>query len=293
MSDELNEAVDRGDEFDPFAETVAEETTEAAPEAEVEEVEAAAEEPERDDKGHLIPKDRFDEAVRKERSEKEQLAARLKAYEERDAQRAQAADLDGAMQQVRELVKQHTNLLADGELDKASEVMENIINLQADMAAYRAESVANNAKDRAKQEVQYDAVVSRLETDYPVINPDSDAFDEQVVRKVQAYMTGLIQNERMAPSRALEEAVTTLLPKSDPTPPLADVNETGMRRKEAAVQKNLDARAKQPASTKDVGLDHDKEGGSLDASAVAKMSWEEFVKLPEDKLANMRGDFVN
>ncbi|TFH39935.1 MAG: hypothetical protein E4H01_17415 [Lysobacterales bacterium] len=59
------------------------------------------------------------------------------------------------------------------------------------------------------------------------------------------------------------------------------------------MKKAIDAKNKQPASTGSVGKDHDKEGGPLDAAAVMKMSWDEFVALPESKLSEMRGDFVS
>jgi hypothetical protein len=70
------------------------------------------------------------------------------------------------------------------------------------------------------------------------------------------------------------------------------VAESGLRRKEEAVKKALEAKNKQPASTNAMGVDHDKTGGPLDSSAVMKMSYDEFVKLPESKLSELRGDFV-
>lgn len=305
MSEVDLETADRGDNLpveepaeEPVVEAAEEEVAEAQAEAEPEsEVEAAGEEagePERDAKGRFIPKDRFDEAVRKERAEKEQLANRLQELEQREQQRAVAADMQEASKQIKEMIKEHTSLLADGDLDKASDLMEKLLQMQSDMAERRAEAAANNAKDRAKQEVQYDALVARLETEYPAINPESPDFDDNSVRKVQAYMTGLMQTERVSPSKALQEAVDTILGAAKPPPPPAEAaTDAGLRRKEAAVTKALDARQRQPASTKDVGVDSDKVGGPLDASAVMKMSYDEFEKLPDTKLAEMRGDYIN
>lgn len=294
---------DRGDNFDPNP-VAAEPVAEATPEPEVEakpeepEVEAKAEEEEkpRDEKGKFIPKDRFDEAVRKERSEKEAIQARLRELEEREAQRVVAADFAEASKQIKEMIKQHTSLLADGELDKASDLMEKILELQGEMADRKADAKATAAKTAAKEEVRYDALVAKLEADYPEINPDAAEFDKAAVRKVQAYMTGLMQSERMNPSAALKEAVETILGATKKQPDISaqqKAEDLGMRRKEQAVAKAMEAKAKQPASTKDVGIDSDKIGGALDASAVMKMSWEDFIKLPDSKLAEMRGDFVN
>lgn len=290
-----NEVADRGDNF-TSTETDTEQAVAAvepstAPDAEAPVAEALAAddstEQTKDDK-RFIPKDRFDEAVRKERTEKEALANRLKELEDRDAQNRVAADFAEAQKTVKELIKQHTSLLADGELDKAANLMEQILDLKEAVSERKAEFKADFAKNAAKEEVRYDATVARLEADYPMINPDHADYDPATVRRVQAYMTGLMQNERMPAAKALKEACDTLLQASKKV----DAEDLGMRRKEAAVQKAMDAKAKQPPSTKDVGLDHDKTGGALDASAIMKMSWDEFVKLPDSKLSEMRGDFV-
>lgn len=301
MADE-NEVLDRGDNFESTgldadkaaaAATTPEPAPEAAAEAEAPATETTAQAEEgddrvRDDKGRFIPKDRFDEAVRKERTEKEALANRLKEFEARDAQNRVTANFAEAQKAVKEMIKQHTSLLADGELEKAANLMEQILDLKEAVSERKAEFKADYAKNAAKEEVRYDATVARLEADFPIINPDHADYDPAVVRRVQAYMTGLMQTERMPAAQALKEACDTLLQQ----PKKADAEDLGMRRKEAAVQKAMDAKAKQPPSTKDVGLDHDKTGGALDASAIMKMSWDEFVKLPDSKLSEMRGDFV-
>lgn len=300
-------AADRGDDFTPTGEDAlppADEQDQGDAAAKTGEAEGAAadaaksegdDEPSRDSKGRFIPKERFDEAVRKERGEKEELARRLQEYEQREAQRATTVDFAEAQKLVKDLIKQHTSLLADGELDKASELMETILEIKGEMSERKAAATAASVKDQTKEEIRYDSIVAKLEVDYPQINPDAEEFDRTTVKKVQAYMTGLMQTESMSPSKALKEAVETILgaPKAAAAANEDKAAETALRRKEAAVSKALDAKNRQPASTKAVGLDHDKQGGALDASAVMKMSWDEFVKLPDAELAKMRGDFVS
>lgn len=300
-----DQVIDRGDEFTPTgpdATTAVEDPNledqtdiqEGTTGSESEETDGGEDDRPRDDKGRFIPKERFDEAVKKERSEKEEYQRRLKEFEDREAQRNVAADFAEANKVVKDMIKQHTSLLADGDLDKAADLMEKILELKEEIAERKASVKADAAKNAAKEEVRYDALVAKLESDYPQINPDAEEFDKTAVKRVQAYMTGLMQTERMSPSQALKEAVETLLgstKKSDASNK-EKAEDLGMRRKENAVKKAMDAKSKQPASTRDVGLDHDKTGGALDASAVMKMSWDEFVKLPDSKLAEMRGDFV-
>lgn len=302
-------AIDRGDFIsEPTPPPEAPEAPEAPEEAELfEELDEPEEskepeEPEdlepksakgKEDKGKFIPKDRFDEAVRKERGEKEEIARRLKEYEDREAQRETSADYAKAQKAIRGMIEQHTSLLADGELEKASDLMEQILGMQAEMAEHKAEAKANAAKNQAKEEVRYDALVAKLEADYPQINPDAEEFDKATVRKMTAMMSGLMQTERMSASQALKEAVEIILgPVQKNTGSKEKATDVGMRRKEEAVKKALDAKTRQPASTNTMGVDHDKTGGPLDSSAVMKMSYDEFVKLPEAKLSELRGDFV-
>jgi hypothetical protein len=300
-------AVDRGDFISESVSEVPEAPEDSEPFGQVEDP-AEPEEPQepeeldelepknakgKEDKGRFIPKDRFDEAVRKERGEKEEFARRLKEYEDREAQRETSADYAKAQKAIRGMIEQHTSLLADGELEKASDLMEQILGMQAEMAEHKAEAKASAAKNQAKEEVRYEALVAKLEADYPQINPDAEEFDKATVRKMTAMMSGLMQTERMSASQALKEAVEIILgPIQKNSAGKERVAESGLRRKEEAVKKALEAKNKQPASTNAMGVDHDKTGGPLDSSAVMKMSYDEFVKLPESKLSELRGDFV-
>lgn len=284
-----------------------EETPEAsAPEAAVgeadsEELEPAAAKPTEDDDSDSprIPKARFDEAVKKERERAAQAEAQLKQYQQREQQQVQAANFEESQAKVKEMLKQHSSLLADGELEKASDVMEQVLQLRDDMQSARMQTQADNARNSAKIEVQYDQVVERLESEYPEINPDSDTFDQTAVRRVQMMVTGIMQNEGKSPAAALQEATEILLkPVKEARgqtlrdKPSEQAVEQGMRRTQQQIDKNIKAAEAQPPATAEVGADHDKTGGALDAEQVSKMSWDEFISVPDAELAKMRGDFI-
>ena len=295
--------VDRGD-------NLPEPVKAAAPEPEVPEVvveepeteKAAVEEPkvdEDDTKGHMIPKTRFDQAVQKERGEKAELAQRLKQYQDRDRQQNEAQNFEESQLKVKEMLKQHSNLLADGDLDKASDVMEAVLQLRDDMQNARMERQANNARNGARIEVQYDSTVQRLEAEYPEINPDADDFDPIAVRRVQMMITGLMQNEGKNPAEALQEATDILLKPAKQAKgdtlrdaPSQEAVDSGLRRTQQQIDKNIQTAAKQPPSLDSVGKDHDKTGGALDADMLSSMSFDEFIKVPDSELAKMRGDFI-
>lgn len=247
----------------------------------------------RDKKGKFVPQVRMKEAVERERAEKEAYARKLAEYEEREKQRASADNLGEAQAQIKEMIKQHTSLMADGELEKAASLMEQILDFKEYISEKKAETKATQAKESAKEEIRYDSVVAKLEADYPAINPESETYDKGAVRQIQAMMMGLMSTERMSSAAALQEAVETILGKAKAeTADSSKAEDAGVRRKEAAVKKALDAKNRQPASSQKVGMDHDKTGGALDSSAVMKLTYDEFVKLPDSKLSELRGDHI-
>lgn len=262
------------------------------------EVEAKADDGGTEEVEHRVPKARFDQAVNKERERAAALEAELSRYRTREQQQAQAANFEESQAKVKEMLKQHSSLLADGDLDKASEVMENVLQLRDDMSQARAQAMADNARNSARNEVKYDATVERLEATYPEINPDSPDFDETAVKRVQAMVSGIMQTQGKDAASALLEATDILLKPAKEAQTLRDkpseeAAEAGLRRTQAQIDKNIKTAAQQPPATKDLGKDHDATGGALNAAAVAQMSWEEFMAVPDAELSKMRGDLIN
>jgi hypothetical protein len=315
MPPEQNEAqadaIARGDVVAPDAAPEPDEAAQAAAQADVDAEAAAAKAPEPEAKApdedkagddapkeNMIPQTRFNQAVGKERERAAAAEAELQKYQTREQQVQQAQNHEASELKVKEMLKQHSSLLADGDLDKASEVMGDVLQLRDDMQNARMDRQADNARNSAKVEVQYDSTVERLETEYPEINPDSDSFDQVAVRRVQMMVTGIMQNEGKSPAQALLEATDILLKPAKEAKGLRDqpseeAVESGLRRTQQQIDKNIKASDAQPPVTAEVGADHDKTGGALDSDAVAAMSWEEFIKVPDDELAKMRGDFIN
>lgn len=247
-----------------------------------------------EDSGKFIPKQRYDEQVQREREQREAAERRAQQLEEQLQTQTTSQDLEAAKEKLREFIKQRNSFLADGELEKAAEIDEKIFDFQQRMADYQAEQKAMSAKELAKEEMRYDAVVAKLEVDFPQINPDHELYDASTVENIRAAMLGFQQSMNMRPSQALSRAVKLVL--GDPAKPKEDTKDdseaVALRRKQEAVERNAKIAGKQPASTADVGIDHDKVGGGLTAANVMQMSYEEFSKLPETALAKMRGDLM-
>ena len=290
----VDEVVDRGDTFTPEPESAPHE-----PEVKTEEVVAAPEPPpdpppEKKGDENLIPRDRFNEAVLKERTKTEAAANRVKELEGQLVVQNVSQDVVEAQKQVKELIKTRNQLLADGKLDEASLTDEKIFDLQEAVADRKAEYKAGQAKEAAKEEMRYDNAVSKLETDHPELDPESDSYSQDDVDEVRVLTRGYQVEMGLSPSAALLRAAKRVFGTAAKAAVIEKEDETakkaGESRKTEAVEKNLDAVKKQPASTKEVGLDHDKRGGGLDAKTVMKMNYKEFSELDEAQLSKMRGD---
>lgn len=282
------ENVDRGDEFDIPTATDPVEPAELPPTDPVDPTPAEPAEPTEKDKekGAYIPRERFNDAVNKERARAQAAEAKLAEIEESRKVQTTNEDIANAQAWVKDAIKQKNNMLADGKLDEASELDIKILNVMDAISERRAAVKLESTRASTRADVSYDSTLTRMETQYPQINPDSDAYDEEVAEEVRALVVGYRSTQGFSPERALERAVRRVCGAAP------DQAAAGLRRKTEAVGKAVAAANQQPPSTKDLGLNHDKRGGGLDTKTVMGMKYEEFSKLDEVTLARLRGDTV-
>ena len=265
-----------------------------------------ANDPPRDDKGRFaekdasIPKARFDAAVNKEREAREAAEQRLAALEKQIAESTkqveQSQHISELEAQSEELTAQHAQLLVDGEVEKAVAVMKQI--RQIDRQIVKAEQSVETQRTTAAtlESEKVDLAIAQLESDHPVLNPDSELFDARLANFVLSEQRRLISEQGMTPSKALLKAGKDIVesfvsPKTEEKPEKQGLKNDSDRKKEQ-VSKNLDASKRQPATMKDVGLDSDKAGASSSTPDINQLTREEFDALPESTKARMRGDFV-
>lgn len=248
-----------------------------------------------------IPLARHKELLAKEREGREDLERQLAKFQ---GGATIAATNEKITTDEKELVKldaEYSKLVTDGEHAKASETMSKIRLLERGISDAKLQLTTQAAEARAYERVRYDTTVERLEEAFPVINPDHDDFDEvktaEVLELKEAY-----QSKGYAPAAALQRAVKMLLkPTTQKQDAATEVqvrvdkdavkDQVNKDRKEKAVAKNVDTAKKQPASQAGVGADSDKAGGGIvDAKAVLRMKYDDFVKLDEAALSKLRGD---
>lgn len=289
--------------------------------------EVKAEDPPRDESGKFakkerqadpdtevrIPKSRFDEQVAKERERAEaaerraaEAEARLNAQQPKEEKPDPVSTkVDDLETRIEALQDKRDGFLVDGNTEKAAEVRREIRALEKELreverGALRqeAEQIATRRMEAQTAEQLIDTVVSKLESEFPVLNKASDDFDPRMVNFVLVEQQRLITELKLTPHEALQRAgkETMELFGHKPAGSKVDLEEKpetpAEKRQREARAKVADTVARQPASLKDAGLDSDKAGQDKVDLDVNKLTEAEFNALPAAELAKLRGDFV-
>ncbi|ULQ47403.1 hypothetical protein JN531_003760 [Flagellatimonas centrodinii] len=265
--------------------------------------------------GAYIPRARFND-VNTRRQAAEEEAARLRA--ELEAERAgaaggQSADVKAAEAaapppepvDLKGLRKQRNDALLEGDVDKATEIEEQIdaeVERRADARANaawqkREEEQAAAAAERARKaaEVELATEAAAVIADYPELDAGSDdapnpKADMDLISEVVALRDSYIRRGTK-PGEALRKAADRLCKKPDPADD--DDGKAGgdslspEQRRQQILQRN--AQHRQPPSVAGAGV-----GGRAAAAKlnVEAMSEDEFESLPEAEKARLRGDSV-
>lgn len=318
----LTDNPDRGDEInqptdaDKAAADKAAADKAAAEKAEADKVAELANKDEKDDKGEkdekddkgekrgkIIPLDRHEAILRREREAREAAEAQLAKYAKGEAVSEINKDLAEAEQALLDMETKYDKLLVDGKTDEAARVRAEIRALDRKIADKKVEFATAAAESRAYEKARYDTTVDRIEAAYPVLNPDSETYDADLARRV-TRVAHSYQLDGFTPSKAVQEAVKTLLGEPatmkqqnavEVEARVSDAEAARAKREEEARKKALDTKDKQPASLAKVGADSDKLGQSSTKLDVMKMSQEDFANLATkdpEALAKLRGDEI-
>lgn len=288
------------DEPKPEEKKVEPESKKAEPKPEEKKTEPKPE-PEESKKDTRIPVARHKEILDKEREARADVERRLAKYEGADKVAATNESITKAQDKVITLETEYNALVAEGKTKDATDKMREIRILERGISDQRTTLATEAATSRAIETVRYETAVERLEAAYPQIDPDNEAFDEELSKDVVVMSRAYVRDEGLTPTQAIQKAVKRLCTATtaeqkqavDVTP-RADKEDAKTlvereRRAEAAL-KAKEAADKQPPSTKSIGADSDRAGGAISAKDVLKMDQKDFSKLDEKTLARMRGD---
>lgn len=303
-------AVDRGDNYIPAdadadaeAQRLADEAATAeeaalaaaASEAAGEEGEEVEDKPARKDT--RIPVSRHKEILERERAQRATVEAELARYKQGDAVARTNTEITQAEDKLLALEGEYAKLVNDGDVVKAAAKMSEIRRTERGIIETKATMEMQAATARAVEQVRYDLTVERLEEAYPQFSPEHEDFDRAKVAEV-LDLRDAFTSRGETPSAALQKAVKYVMGTDTAkqatavttTPRVSEADAKAAARKVEAVKRNTDVAARQPASLTKAGANHDAAGGSLDAKAVIKMPYEQFVKLDDATLSRMRGD---
>lgn len=296
--EETEEEAETEEETSETEEEAEEETEEEAEEEAETEEEPAAEDK---DKGKgkkkqepMIPKSRYDSKAAENRSLKEKLAQ----IERQSQQQAKQQKTDEQQQsletEIDALEDQYMEAIGKDEMDKAKDLRKQIRTKERQLFQSEIAENADVTTDRTREQIRLDMTIDTIEENYPQFNPDSDDYDEAMVREVQELRVGFEATGRYTPTQALLRAIKYVLPASSPKEiekeaekkPAADEE-----RKKAGLKKATAAAKKQPPKTTKVGDDSDALGAKKKID-VDKLSYDDLSKLPEATLKRLRGDYA-
>ena len=280
----------------------------AAEEAEEEVAEDGAAEPEAkagsdkgeeaDDKGIMIPKARFDEAVRKAREKQEALEQRLAQAEKEHARKTTDADIQEIQNQISAAQDKYEEYLLDGELEKARASRKEAQALQDTLTETRLKQQSQQTGNAAVEQIRYEAKLAQYEANYPAINPDSDQYSQDVMDEV-VELKAAFEARGWAPTAAMDKAMSYVF-RSVASVEEEEVREDpSIRRDQRAHQqrkKNAAAKKAMPPDLSKAGRDSDKGGKGDGLPDVNKMTPEQFAKWADSDpaaLARLRGDVLS
>ena len=251
-----------------------------------------------------IPLSRHKAILERERAQREDLQRQLAQFQKGAEVSNLNATLTKMENEALELEQEYNKLIAAGEVQKATEAMGKLRRLDAKIADTKSDMKLAVVEARAVERTRYSMAVERIENEYPELNPDDEKYDEalsnEVVELKEAY-----ELKGYTPTAAMQKAVRTLVkPRTAAqkdaitvTPrvteadlPSKDRTKVATERKETGARRSADATSRQPSSLNRTGLDSDKAGGGLSAKDVMQMTQEDFMKLSDEQLAQMRGD---
>ena len=294
--DDIDEPLDLGNTIEdaevPEPEPAAEPVPEPEPEAEpVPEPEPEAEpvpepepepEPEPQPKKVLIPKARFDEVNERMRRAEAELKA-LKQHKELVLKsQPEAFDYDDAEQK-------YADAVVNGNLDEANRLRAEIRRAERAEAEFLARSNTVSTHESIASKASVDAAVLLINAEYPVFDPASTDYKQELVDEALDVFKGLIDSGKYTPAEALIRSakVTAVLhditgvkdePESEPAP---------KPKKSNSVEQKIKAAKQQPPRVNQAGV-----ANSKTPVDVTSISDKEFDSLPETVLRRLRGDYL-
>lgn len=286
-------AADLGKEPEAKAEPEVEPEVEPEPEAKAEpEVEPEVEPEPEVKKPHTVPQVRLTKEIERRKAiEAENVRLRQEAE-------ANQVDVNKAAEeiqdQMRKLVSSEHEAILQGDTDKANDLRNQHSDLQLALMKQSMAEVQQAATQITKEEMAFDATVAELQVSYPIFDPDSETFNndllQDVLRDRDAFYnagTPLADALRRAVSITVAlNGLNSVIEKEEVEDDPGEPKVANGKEEEAALKKKLDAAKKQPPTLR--GETTSAHGEQ--ALNIEDMTEEDFEALPDATIRRMRGD---
>lgn len=282
-------------EEEPEAEP--EEEDEAEAEAEDESDKEAAEDAskttaEKPNKDFMIPKSRYDsKAAHAKAVEEENARLRAELEKARPKDQEEAPTITALDRQLDELDAKVIAAAKDGDTDAQLSLMAEQRKLQRQRNELFEQAVVERARNEVKgmtESEKLDHAITDVISNNPVLDQDSDQYDDSVVDEVADLQEAFIA-KGVSPADALYRAVNYVIRNTGTGAP-EQPQDRPVDKKVTDIKKNLKTASSQPPSNQKVGDDNGATGMKGDVLDVADLSEEEFDALPESTLRKLRGD---
>lgn len=254
----------------------------------------------------LIPRARLNEEIRKRKEATELAAAKVAELEAQLKSLTGKQDASKLEEELETLEEELEAARADGNKDRMKQLRESIRLKNRQLVMSEVQGVSKADAEQAREEMRAEILIESFETQYPVLNPSSEEFDEDLVQMVNELRTGKIASG-MSLSSALKSSVETIMRRfkiaaADKEPAKAEkvedkkeedkAEKVRAERKATAVDKATKASKAQPASLRAAGDNSDTGGATSGLPDVSNMGPEEFAALPVATQRRLRGDDV-
>jgi hypothetical protein len=244
-----------------------------------------------------IPKSRFDEATGKLKKQIEELEAKLQNQQQpapRQNDKPQLTELQQTRADLSEAREIYEKALIENDVETAADARAMIEQLEEESLALVAQQAVEQARTTSSADRAYETALAKLEATHPVIDPDSDDFDRAVMQRV-ARISSALQASGTSAVDALKEAADLVLPKvapekkADETDDRRDPNNLLRDRAKNDRKTAAKTAATQGQDLSDIGSSR---GSTEPVIKPSKLSQDQFAKLPEEVLKQLRGDVV-
>jgi len=240
-----------------------------------------------DDDGQMVPISRLNKVIDERNNLRTQLESQPKPQVKEEDQPPTVEEL---RVQHKEKRKAWQKAVFDNDQDAADKLLDEMDTLEEVIDETRLNETANATRAQSADDIRYDNLLDEMTVAFPVIDKNSDAFDQKVVTEVFNMREAFIARGDTQ-TEALRKARDYILSPLGAKDTQKKVQDTTDKRNEDSKKNLADALSRQPTNVSDLGASSDAVNNDYGID-VKRLTPEQFDKLPDDVKQDLRGDTI-